>query len=177
MFSQDDDNGQIDNVAPEVAGWDWSSTKAPSQPLALLVDESPDVSNMFIAQGYVPVRYSHWGINTGQTNTIGAQLKSYRFSIVWVSFPKLTNKDRKYAHMTCLLNWARSCKELGIPFVLFGSYGKKWEDPQLFASTSDGTLQKRHHRLCHFGLHVEPGTAKPSSICFDIACSSEYYVF
>ena len=83
--------------------------------LVLLIDDSTDVFNLFIEHGYVPVRYSHWGINTGQTNTIGAELKKYKYGMVWINYPKLTNKQRTYAHMTCLVNWAVLCSQLGIP--------------------------------------------------------------
>ena len=134
--------------------------------MVLIIDERTDVSNLFIEYGFVPVRYSHWGINTGQTNTIGSELKAYRFSMVWVEYPKLINKQRRYAHMTCLVNWATLCKQLGVPFVLFGSFGKKWDDPQLIAAEDSGVFCKRHHRLCHYGLSVEPSLKVPSSVCF-----------
>ena len=134
--------------------------------MILLVDDSTDICNLFIELGCVPVRYSHWGINTGQTNTIGAELKSYKYRMVWINHPKLSNKQRTYAHMTCLVNWAVLCSQLGIPYVMFGSFGKKWNDPQLIAATDSKTLHKRHHRLCHYGLTVDPSLKGPSSVCY-----------
>ena len=139
--------------------------------IVLIIDDSTDSSNLFIESGYTPIRYSHWGINTGQTNEVGAHLKAYRYALVWCDFPKLGNKARPYAHMTCLINWANLCRQLGIPFVLFGSFGKKWNDPQLLAAVDSGTLQKRHHRLCHFGITVSGATDVPSSTCFVTAAT------
>ena len=134
--------------------------------LVLIIDETTDSSNLFIDNGYTPVRYSHWSINTGQTNTIGAQLKANKFKMVWIDFPKLSNKPRPYAHMTCLLNWATLCSQLGIPLIMFGSFGKKWDDPQLLAAFEQQQLSKRHHRLCHFGIKTSKERASPSSGCF-----------
>ena len=134
-----------------------------SNTLVLVIDENLDSSNMFIESGYTPVRYSHWGINTGHTNEISVQVKSYRYQLVWIDFPKLGNKNRPYAHMTCLVNWANLCSQLGIPFVLFGSFGKKWNDPQLVAAIDKKLLITRHHRLCHFGIKANESIVGPSS--------------
>ena len=143
--------------------------------LVLVIDETVDSSNIFIELGFTPVRYSHWSINTGSTNEIGAQLKAYRYKLVWVDFPRLGNKTRPYAHMTCLVNWANLCLQLGIPFVIFGSFGKKWNDPQLIAAIDSKTLQKRHHRLCHFGIKADESMAGPSSGCFITASTVPYF--
>ena len=112
------------------------------------------------------MRYSHWGINTGQTNTIGAELKAQKYAMVWIDFPKLINKDRRYNHITTLVNWAQICADNGIPYVMLGSFGKKWEEPQLLSAVDRGLLQRRHHRLCHFGLKINMSMSEPSSTCF-----------
>ena len=132
----------------------------------LILDETIGSSNLFIEQGYFLVRYSHWGINIGQTNTIGAELKAQKYAMVWVDFPKLINKDRRYNHITTLVNWAQICADNGIPYVMLGSFGKKWDDPQLLSAVDRGLLQRRHHRLCHFGLKINMSMSEPSSTCF-----------
>ena len=140
--------------------------ETPAGRLALILDETIGSSNLFIEHGFIPVRYSHWGINTGQTNTIGAELKAQKYAMVWIDFPKLINKDRRYNHITTLVNWAQTCADNGIPYVILGSFGKKWDDPQLLSAVDRGLLQRRHHRLCYFGLKINMSMTEPSSTCF-----------
>lgn len=66
----------------------------------LIIGEDNDIYEIFMSMGYMPICYSHWAVNTGHTNTVGRQIKDYASSFVWVSFPKLSKKDRAHAHMT-----------------------------------------------------------------------------
>ena len=143
-----------------------SSSGSTFQPRALILDEELHSTSILIEQGYIPVRYSHWGILTGQTNTIAARLKAQEYRIVWAAFPYVANKDRGYQIITAVLNWARLCKELGTPFILFGPFGKKWKDPQVTDFVSRQILILRYHRLCHFGMKADNSSIKPSSACW-----------
>ena len=97
--------------------------------MILVISEDLIAADVFLDNGFVPVRYSHWAVNTGQMTNIGARIKNFKYKGVWVEFPKLDNKGRRFAHMTCLLNWASNCRETGTPFVLIGSFGGRWNDP------------------------------------------------
>ena len=132
----------------------------------IVFDENNDTTQLFIDMGFTPVRYSQWGINTGQTGVITHDIVAHKYSMLWMNFPNLLSLDRKYNHMTKVVEWAKHCTSVGIPFILFGPFGRKWQDPQLHVLEQQGVLDKKHHRLCHFGLKADYGQQKPSSTCF-----------
>ena len=134
----------------------------PPWQVLVVEDESNDACNSLMERGFSPVRYSHWGINTGQTNRVGADLRSHLFRAVWVGFPLQQNKERTYAHMTCIINWAQQCVYQGIPFVLFGSFGP----PLCDAIIARCILKLRHHRIHHYGIKENPSLDYPSGTCF-----------
>ena len=122
--------------------------------------------------GFTCIRHSHNAINTGMTTSTSHDIKQHKYGAVWVEFPLKGQhvKQRKwFAHMSQLCVWANLCYALGIQFILFGSTGSKWDDPQLQVLMTDGKLHIAKHRLCHFGIKIDQFQTEPSGTCFATA--------
>ena len=85
-------------------------------------------------------------------------IKESKYLAVWSEFPipgcHSIRADRAHAHMAQICSWARLCRDNAIPFIMFGSFGKKWGDPQVKAMVDDRRLHMAYHRLCHFGIKM-----------------------
>ena len=126
--------------------------------------------------GLTVERHAHRALNTGLTNLIPHKIKQLHYLAVWSEFPISglhVRTDRIFPHMSQLCAWARLCADVDTPFILLGSFGKKWSDPQLKVMIDDGRLHISHHRLCHFGLKVDNSQVEPSNTCF-VAASTRH---
>ena len=140
----------------------------------LLIEETHGAAAEFQRLGFTVERHAHRAINTGLTNCIPQKIKQRQYTALWSEFPITgphIRAERAFAHMSQLCAWARLCADVGIPFILFGSFGKKWADPQLRVMIEDRRLHVSYHRLCHFGLKVDSTQQEPSSTCFVSASS------
>ena len=122
--------------------------------------------------GYTCVRHSHDAVNTGMTTHISHDIKQHKYTAMWVEYPlkgQHVRPRRWFAYMSQLCVWANLCLGIGIQFILFGSTGKKWEDPQLQVMMSENKLHVSKHRLCHYGIKIDPFQSEPSGTCFATA--------
>ena len=136
---------------------------------ALVIEDAHGISAKLQDLNFSVERHCHRTVNTGFTNTIAHRIKQGNFAFVWSEFPlagQHIQPSKVFAHFSQLCCWARLCSDTGTPFVLFGSFGKKWDDAQVRALITDVRLTVAHHRLCHFGLRVDSSQAEPSSTCF-----------
>ena len=141
----------------------------------MVIEEHHGVTSLFQQLGYVGVRHAHNAVNTGLTNDVAHMIKTYSFAIIWSEFPIAgvhVRLQRYHARMAQLCTWARLCYDVGVPFVLFGSFGRKWQDPQLKVMFDDQKLHKSYHRMCHFKLKVDSSQTDPSSTCFVAASTA-----
>ena len=136
---------------------------------AIVLEETHGVAEAFADQGLRVVRHNHRAVNTSSTNRIAHEIKSNRVVFFYSEYP-ITGKNllpgTEYAHFSQLITWARLCHDIGVPFLLFGSFGKKWRQDQLQTAIADGLLRLTHQRLCAFGLKIDNTMAAPSATCF-----------
>ena len=98
--------------------------------------------------GYTVERHTHREINTGLTNLVAGNIKKSHYLAIWIEFPisgMHIRSDRSFAHFSQLCSWGRLCADTSTPYVLFGSFGKKWSNPQLQTLVNDGRFYVAHH--------------------------------
>ena len=135
----------------------------------LVIENRQGHSQTFTDLNAKTVRHAPREVNPALTNNISRSIKQSEFSAVWAELPipGLHCAPHKYpALMAQLCAWVVLAVAVGMPFVVFGSAGVKWQEPHLQALIADGTLRLAHHRLCHFGLKVDPTHDKPSGSMF-----------
>ena len=135
----------------------------------MVIEDAHGISAKLQDLEFTVERHCHRTVNTGFTNDITHRIKQGNFALVWSEFPlpgQHLQPSKMFAHFSQLCCWARLCSDTGTPFVLFGSFGKKWENAQVKALVNDAHLSVAHHRLCHFNLRVDSSQAEPSSTCF-----------
>ena len=114
------------------------------------------------------VRHAPRELNTGLTNTVAREIKDGKYAAVIAEMivPGVhVAPPRHHAAMHQLCAWALLCIAVGIPMVIIGSFGAKWTEPQVTALISDGKLTVAHHRMCHFGVKVDPTAPLASGAC------------
>ena len=94
--------------------------------------------------------------------------------LLWIEFPLLNQhvpKDTYCAHMSQVCTWSRLCSDGQVPFVLFRSAGRKWQDPQLDLIREESVVYSSAHRACAFKVKVGV-LQKESSLASFLALST-----
>ena len=125
----------------------------------LVIEHSHAMTEALSDNGLTCIRHSHDAVNTGMTGHISHDIKEHKYAAMCVEFPfkgQHVRPRKWFAHMSQLCVWANLCFGIGIQFILFGSTGKKWDDPQLQIMMDDKKMHISKHRLCHFDIKIDP---------------------
>ena len=90
----------------------------------------------------------------------------YRFA--WIVAPlrgKHVAADRHHAALSEVATLLYTALETRIPCLAIGAFGSLWSHQEIDRLTNCANVSKRYHRLCHFGIKVDPATTAPSSSC------------
>ena len=134
----------------------------------LVVEDKHGHAQTFINFGLQVVRHQPRQLNTGMTNSVAQKIKDCEFSAVVTEMPVAgvhVAPPRHHAAVHQLCTWATLCLAVGIPMIFIGTFGEKWNDPQIAALVADKQLHISHHRMCYYGVKVNPTLTKPSSSC------------
>ena len=152
--------------------------------LALLAGSAPDaqrdsfvivfedyhgVTEAFQRLGYRCIRHCHRAINTGTTSRVAHDIKQNKVVFLYIEFPvvgKHVKPKEHFAVISQLLSWARLCSDCDVPFLMLGSLGSKWKDPQIATAVADRLLTLAHHRRCAFDLRINNTMQQPSGTCY-----------
>ena len=72
-------------------------------------------------------------------------LRTDQIEVVVSEFPVVeyhVAREKMHAHCTQLMTWARLCKAIGTPFMLIGTFGKKWHNQVIDQAVEDGILTR-----------------------------------
>ena len=139
-----------------------------SRKWTIVVERQHNVSECFTNMGHRVQRHDHKSINTGATNAITNHIKTDQIEVVFSEFPieeYHVTREKMHAHCTQLMTWARLCQATGTPFILIGTFGKKWHNQVIDQAAEDGILHVSYHRLCSMNLELTPGSI-PSAVCY-----------
>ena len=64
---------------------------------------------------------------------------------------------------------AKFCQQSKVAFILFGTFGKKWRIADIAKAIDEKLFTLTQHRLCHFGLKIDPTSTQPSASTFAMA--------
>ena len=130
----------------------------------VVIEREANVSDALMTAGHKIQRHDHKAVISGTTNTLAQKIKQNEISLIISEFPvkrwHVTKKDW-HKHIGQLLNWARLCQCQHTPFIIVGTYGPKWEDPQIQEAIAARLLHTSHHRLCSLGLKMDATATKP----------------
>ena len=135
----------------------------------LVIEDKHGISQVFLDIGRQVERHSPKVVNTECTAHISDSIKSNLFSAIIAEFPVAgyhVVASQHHAVFGQLSEWARQCSSSKMPFVIIGPFGSKWREAQISALFNTQILFVAHHRMCHFGLHVDSSCKQPSSCCF-----------
>ena len=133
-----------------------------------MIEDKHGHSQIFIDLGHQVVRHQPRQLNTGMTNSVARKIKDSEFSAVVTEVPVSgvhVAPPRHHAAVHQLCTWATLCIAIDIPMVFIGTFCEKWKDPQLAALITGGQIHLAHHRMCHFGVKIDPTARMPSSSC------------
>ena len=91
---------------------------------------------------------------------------SYRFA--WIVAPlrgKHIAPDRHHAALSEVATLIYTALETRVPCIVIGAFGSLWTHQEIDRLTQCANVSKRYHRLCHFGIKIDPATTAPSSSC------------
>ena len=136
---------------------------------ALVIEENHGACSVLADQQFQCERHTHRMVNTGYTDTMATRIKNYAFHLLWIHFPMAGVHVREQRFNSCMRTistWLRLADAAGMPAVLFGTLGRRWEEPEVAALMATRSFKKTYHRMCHFGRRVNPQQPEPSSVCF-----------
>ena len=88
------------------------------------------------------------------------------FAFGWISAPirgRHVHPDKYNAACSEVASLISAALEAERPIVLIGAFGSFWGNNDIHSLSSK--IAKRHHRLCHFGIKINPNSIFPSSAC------------
>ena len=145
---------------------------APRSSVAIVLEDHPAVSPLLQQRGLQVEHLQPSHVNSTATATLSRRLKEGAVSFVWFDLPipgRQVAKAKLSAHVTQLCVWLQLCAEQGIPGAVFGAFGSQWQHACLQDLIQTRVLVKSYHRLCHFGLKIDPAQVAPSRTCFVMA--------
>ena len=98
--------------------------------------EDTQVASAILQDRYKVKYYRHRALNNGETGDVLQKIRTQYFKFIFVEFPiSGRHVAKEDMHKTCatICHWAKAGSDNETPFVLFGSEGKKWMEPQISA--------------------------------------------
>ena len=139
------------------------------QKRAVVIEESPVLSNVLQTAGWHAVRFSPQHVNTGTTASLSLEIKHMKYDLIWVDLPLVgrhIRKEKYFSALTQICTWAQLAAEAGVMIGIFGAYGAAWNHASFASLSANHRFLKSYHRACHFGLKLDPQLDNPSKICF-----------
>lgn len=139
------------------------------QKRAVVIEESPVLSNVLQTAGWHAVRFSPQHVNTGTTASLSLEIKHMKYDLMWVDLPLVgrhIRKEKYFSALTQICTWAQLAAEAGVMIGIFGAYGAAWNHASFASLSANHRFLKSYHRACHFGLKLDPQLDNPSKICF-----------
>ena len=137
--------------------------------IAIVIEETPAVSTVLQQMGWQVEHLHHNHLRGTVAVHVPQRLRNHQVHALWVDFPckgRHVKADNLHTCLVQLSTWLKHAKEAGIPAMLFGAYGSQWLAAPVADSVGQGILRKSYHRICHFGLKVDPQNSSPSKTCF-----------
>ena len=100
-------------------------------PIALIIESQHLMAQVLGDRGFQCERHVPRSVNMHYTDHVPTQLGRGAYQLVWIDFPRKTDRERGRGIVGKLMLWLEKCSRASIPAFMFGPAGPHWRDVDL----------------------------------------------